>query len=85
MGEKVMTRANAEVVRGPESWNYIYRFLGFALAIEGTTLGMVPLSFPWNIITYGIVGYATFSLFINYGPFQNWLLGKKNEYESRPR
>jgi hypothetical protein len=31
-------RANAGVVRGPESWNYIYRFLGFALAIEGTTI-----------------------------------------------
>jgi hypothetical protein len=48
--------ANPGVVRGPESWNYIYRFLGFALAIEGTTIGMVPLSFPWNIIVYGIDG-----------------------------
>jgi hypothetical protein len=76
-------RANADVVRGPESWNYIYRFLGFALAIEGTTIGMLPLSFPWNIIAYGIVGCLTFC--IDYGPFQNWLVAKKNEYESRPR
>jgi hypothetical protein len=78
-------RVDADVVRGPESWNYIYRFLGFALAIEGTTIGMFGLSFPWNIIVYVIVGYLTFWLFIDYGPFQNWLLGKKIEYESRPR
>jgi hypothetical protein len=84
--ERLMTmRADPGVVRGPENWNYIYRFLGFALAIEGTIIGMVPLSFPLNIIVYGIVGYLTFWLFIDYGPFQNWLVGKKIEYESRPR
>jgi hypothetical protein len=83
-GERLMTmRANANVVRGPDSWNYVYRFLGFVLAIEGTIIGMVPLSFPSNIIVYVIVGYLIFWLFIDYGPFQNWLLGKK--YESRPR
>ena len=48
-------RTDASVVRGPESWNYIYVFLGFALAMEGTTIGMFPLSFPWNIIVFGIL------------------------------
>ena len=32
---KVTAKARAQVQRGPESWNYIYVFLGFMLAIEG--------------------------------------------------
>jgi hypothetical protein len=36
-------KASAEVHRGPESWNYIYIFLGFALSIEGTLIGFLNL------------------------------------------
>jgi hypothetical protein len=36
-------KASAEVHRGPESWNYIYIFLGFALSIEGTLMGFLNL------------------------------------------
>jgi hypothetical protein len=39
------TTANAQVVRGPGSWAYIYTVLGFVVTIERTVIGMmVPLS-----------------------------------------
>lgn len=76
----------AQVTRGPETWAYIYVALGFALAIEGTIVQMItPLSFPWSIITYAILGTATFWLFLRSGHFQNKLIGIKNRYESMAR
>ena len=71
--------------RGPESWNYIYFVLGFALTIEGTICDMVPLPFPWNLIAFVIVGAITFWLFIESGWFQNKLIGWKAAYEQRAR
>ena len=59
-----------QVARGPESWAYIYVTLGFALTIEGTVIQMItPLLFPWNILTYVVLGVATFWLFVCSGRF----------------
>ncbi|MGO9845258.1 MAG: hypothetical protein ACLPKT_01245, partial [Methylocella sp.] len=73
------------VNRGPETWTFIYIVLGFALSIEGTIMRMLPLPFPWNVIAYVILGLVTFRLFINYGPFQNWLVKIKTKYEGKAR
>ena len=76
----------ATVKRGPQSWNYIYVMLGFALAIEGTVIAMItPLVFPWNIVAYAILGFVTFWLFISNAWFQNKLIGMKNRYEEKAR
>jgi hypothetical protein len=75
---------DTKVKRGPESWSYIYIALGFALTIEPTVVSMIePLKFPWNIITYLIVGGLTFWLFLNNGWFQNKLVGLKIRYEEK--
>jgi len=77
---------SASVKRGPESWTFIYVFLGFALSIEGTTIGLIaPLVFPWNVVVYAIVAAVTFWLFIESGKFQDKLIGMKNRYENRAR
>ena len=74
------------VKRRPESWNYIYVMLGFALAIEGTIIGMItPLLFPWNVIAFAVIGFVTFRLFINNGWFQNKLISMKIKYENKER
>ena len=82
---KINAVVDAKVQRGGESWNFIYIFLGFALSIEGTIVGMTPLIFPYNIILYAVIGFVTFRLFINNGSFHNKLLGWKNSYESEAR
>ncbi len=77
---------DAKVRRGPESWTFIYIALGFALTIESTIIAMItPLSFPYNVIAYAIVAVATFWLFLEHGRFQNWLIGKKSQYENKLR
>ena len=77
---------SATVTRGAETWNYIYIMLGFALAVEGSAIQMVtPLIFPWNLITYVVVGLITVWLFVSSGWFHNKLIGLKIRYESKPR
>ena len=44
-----------------------------------------PLVFPWNVLTYSVIGYITYRLFIKSGWFQNKLIGWKNSYENTPR
>jgi hypothetical protein len=83
--DKAMS-VTANVKRGPQSWAYIYVALGFVLSIEGTAIGMItPLAFPWNLVTYAVLGSITFWLFIGNGWFQNKLLGLKNQYEEKAR
>lgn len=74
---------DAKVTRGPESWAYIYVALGFVLAIEGTIIQMAPLTFPWNLVAYVVIGAVTFRLFIFNGWFQNKLIRIKAGYESK--
>jgi hypothetical protein len=74
----------AKVRRGPESWAYIYITLGFALTIEGTVIDM-GFHYPWNLLTYLIVGVLTVWLFFFNGWFQNKLIGIKAKYESAAR
>lgn len=77
---------DARVIRGPESWAYIYIVLGFVVTIESTVIGMMtPLTFPWNIICFVILALATVWLFVENEPLHNWLLGLKNRYENKPR
>jgi hypothetical protein len=75
------------LIRGGEKrWNYFYLFLGFALTIESTVIGMVtPIVFPGNILLFLIVAATTGRLVLFHGPFQNWLISLKNWYESIPR
>ena len=76
----------AKVIRGEQSWNFIYIALGFALAIEGTVIQMfTPLTFPYNLLLYAFGATATGWLFICHGRFQNKLIALKLSYESRPR
>jgi hypothetical protein len=72
-----------KVTRGPNSWNYIYVALGFALSIEGAAIGMIPC-FPWNLIAYVVVGAFTAWLFTCSTRFQNKLIGWKR-YEDKAR
>jgi hypothetical protein len=54
--------------------------------VESTVIGMMtPLMFPWNVICFVVLAIATVWMFVEYEPFQNWLLGLKNRYESKPR
>ena len=49
-GEGSVKPVEAGVISGSASWNYIYIFLGFAVSIEATVIGMItPLQCPWNI------------------------------------
>jgi hypothetical protein len=83
-GSKMTVEAG--VKRGPESWSYIYIAGGFALTIESTVIGMMtPLTFPWNIIVFGVVASITAWLFIENGWFQNKLIGLKSRYENKVR
>jgi len=75
---------DAKVRRGAESWAYIYIVLGFALTIEGTLIDMA-WHYPWNLLTYLIVGALTLWLFLFNGWFQNKLIGIKARYEATAR
>jgi hypothetical protein len=77
-------RADAKVIRGPQSWAYIYIALGFTVAIQ---LTMIPLlaEFPWNAILCIAIVALTSYLFLFNGWFQNKLLGVKNWYEGKAR
>lgn len=76
---------NTQVIRGKESWNYIYIFLGFAISIEATVIGMItPLLFPYNLLAFAATAAITFNLFLFNSRFQNKLIGLKNRYEDKP-
>jgi hypothetical protein len=83
---KVVAELTAKVTRGPESWAYIYIFLGFALAIEGTVVSMAtPLFFPWNEAVFATMFLITTYLFLFNRWFQNKLIGLKIWYEGAAR
>lgn len=78
--------ASATVVRGSESWTFIYVLLGFVLTIEGNFIQMIkPLEFPWNLPVFLIAMLLTVWLFVGSGRFQNWLIGLKIKYETKSR
>jgi hypothetical protein len=72
------------IKRGHESWDSIYIALGFALSIEGTAISMIP-AFPWNLVSYVVVGGATAGLFLFSGKFQTRLLNWKRAHEETSR
>ena len=74
-----------KVKRGPESWAFIYIFLGFALTIESTVVTMVPLQWPCNVLAFGAVAAASTWAFLGWGWFQNKLIGIKTKYEGAER
>ena len=77
---------SATVVRGSESWTFIYVFLGFALTIEGNFIQMIkPLEYPWNLAVFFAFMLLTVWLFVCSGRFQNWLIGVKIKYETKPQ
>jgi hypothetical protein len=83
---RIGNSAEAKVVRGKQSWSYIYVALGFAIAIEGTVVQMItPLVFPWNIIVYAALAFITFRLFISSDRVHEKLLRIKRAYEDKPR
>ena len=83
---RMSDRVEAQVRRGEESWSYFYTLLGFGLTIETGVIAMiVPLRWPWNLITLALVGAITVYLFLDNGWFQNKLIGLKNHYEDKLR
>jgi hypothetical protein len=79
-------RVSATVVRGPDSWTFIYVLLGFALTIEGNFIQMIrPLDYPWNLVVFLAAMLVTVWLFIFSGRFQNWLIGMKIKHETKAR
>ena len=85
----ITTASNLSVAtapsRGPNSWNYFYIALGFALSIWGTIIEMLDfLHFPYNVLLYVVTGAGLVWLFLFNGWFQNKLIGWKNSYENRP-
>lgn len=76
----------ATVKRGPQSWAFLYTFLGFALTIETGVVGLIaPLQWPCNLLTLIVVGAITVYLFLCNGWFQNKLIGLKARYEEKER
>jgi hypothetical protein len=85
-GSTAKAEAEATVVRGKQSWDFIYIALGFALAIEGTVIQMItPLAFPWNILLYALAASVTVWVLIFNGRFQNRLMAMKQAYENQAR
>ena len=82
---KLTAKAVAQVKRGPESWAYIYVFLGFLLTIEGNLIQMFNLAPPCAVLLYAGVALVTVYLFLFDGWFQNKLTGWKNSYENKWR
>jgi hypothetical protein len=80
----VIDSLEGKIIRGKHSWNFIYMALGFALAIEGTVVAMIPV-FPWNIPVYVVLAFGAGRLFISSGRFQDKLLSIKRAYEDKPR
>jgi hypothetical protein len=82
----VSDRVSATVVRGSESWIFIYVLLGFALTIEGNLIQMIgSLESPWNLVVFLAAMLVTVWFFISSGRFQNWLIGMKIKYETKAR
>jgi hypothetical protein len=79
-------KSSATVVRGAESWTFIYVFLGFALTIGGNFIQIIePLGPRYNPAVFFAFVFATVWLFIGNGRFQNWLIGMKIKYETKAR
>jgi hypothetical protein len=78
-------KAYAQARQGPESWNYVYIFLGFALSIEGTIIQMLPPEFPLNLVLYLVFGAPTWWLFMHSGRFQSRLRVWKESHENKFR
>lgn len=77
---------SAKVKRGPQSWAFLYTFLGFVLTIETGVVALItPLKWPANLVTLLIIGAVTVYLFLDNGWFQNKLLGLKARYEEKER
>jgi hypothetical protein len=77
---------DTQVIRGPESWGYIYTVLGFVITIESTVIGMMtPLMFPWNVIVFVGLALSTVWLFIESRWLHKKLIGLKSRYENKPR
>ncbi len=78
-----------KTVRGAPSWSYVYITLGFAIAIVGTLLTMVPpdkLPFPWNAGCFLIaIGLLTWLFVFDGLRFQDGLLWLEQWYEQRAR
>ena len=74
------------VTRGPESWQYIYTTLGFALAIgAGVIQFLEPLRWYWKLGCFVAFTAACWHLFLHNGWFQNKLIGWKGRYEGKGR
>ena len=65
----------------PELWNYIYVFLGFALAIEGTIVSLLDLGWRYGLSAYLLLAILTVYLFLRSRRFQDALVGLKARAE----
>jgi hypothetical protein len=78
-------RVRLGIRRGPESWQYIYIALGFAISIEGTIITMLPIERPFNLSTFIIFAVVTGWYFLNNKWLQNALIEFKGKIEDKIR
>jgi len=84
-GSSSMT-ATAHVIRGPESWTYIYAvLLGLALPVIGAVTLTAPVSYPVRLVAFLVLGAGTVWLFLSNAWLHNQLIGLKSRYENQPR
>ena len=74
--------STVEITLAP-SWDYTYIMLGFAIAIAGDLLAMVPMRFPDNAGWFVVVIVFLVYLFVLDGWFRNGLVLLRNWYERR--
>jgi hypothetical protein len=65
----------------PELWSYIYVFLGFALAIEGTIVSLLDLGWCYSLPAYLLIAMITLYLFLRNRRFQDTLVKLKAKAE----
>jgi hypothetical protein len=73
------------VKRGPQSWNYIYIMLGFALSIEGSVIQMIQAPPLWSIVSYLVTAVITAWAFLDSRWMHDKLVRLKIRYEEKER
>jgi hypothetical protein len=77
--------ARADILTGPMTWSYFYVLFGFALSIEGTLIQMIPLQFPWNIVTFVVISGITCYLVLFSGSCRDKIVELKGWIENKHR
>ena len=78
-------KAKPAVIRGFQSWSFIYIVMGLLITIEGTVITMIePLKFPWNILVFSALAAFTVLVCIKSTWFHERLFRVEQSYEDTP-